>query len=130
MRDTKRNLNKVITSANNKFFRNKLERSKYNAKFTYKIVNQLLNRSPKVIFPEHRNEKELSEKFSAFFKEKIQTIRNNFNNSTNTSLKISNQFSGNVLSCFEPVSEDEISEIVRSLVNKQSFLDATPCSFF
>ena len=129
LRNAKKDLNRIITQHRDQYFQEKFQISKGNLRHTYKLVNQLLDKSNKSIFPNHSEEKDLADKFADFYLNKIECIRNNFKNLNTDCLKLPVSVVNN-LEKFEIVSAKEISDIIKSLVNKQCVLDVMPCSFF
>ena len=130
-RDARNKLNKVVTKSRNKFFQDKLATHKNDIRSTYKVVNQLLNKTKKPTFPDHTSELRLANKFAKFYKEKIQNIRKTFQSNFNTvnsppsTRKVDNPF------CFfEPITCEELLKVINELANKQSVSDVLPCHLF
>ena len=129
-KEAKKKLNSIITQSRNKFFNDKFGLHKNDIRSTYKIINQLLNKTNKTIFPDHNDESLLANKFAFFYREKIEKIRNNFmGNSNCSSSPFQTQYKRvyNPLAVLQPVTSDEVLSIINGLVNKQSILDIIPC---
>ena len=67
LRAAKKSLNKSISYARNKFFKDKFDKCKGNVKETYKIFNKLMNRVQQTTFPTHNSELILANKFGKFY---------------------------------------------------------------
>ena len=112
-------------------FKSKFDSCKGDLKATFKIVNQLLNKANCSKFPSHTNEKTLANSFKKCYTNKVTNIRDNFKKSSKTTdFKIRKQLIKYPLEHFTEVTNDDIIKIVMDLANKQSVLDAIPCSLF
>ena len=125
----RKKLVKIVQNSRNKFFQDKFSKHKNNIKQTYKIINQLLDKNNDKIFPAHTDEKNLAERFAHFYSEKVELIRNSLSNNTSTIFKDNINIKTR-MNKFNPVSEDEILNIITKLADKQSVLDPLPCSLF
>ena len=133
LRTARKELNKIVSSSRNKYFKNKFDSCKGDVKLTYKIFNELINKGKKSTLPNHSNEKTLANEFANFYKEKIADIRlgllkDNLNNiSTGSSVNTSSSPSFiTPFDNFRNVEDEEIKSIIKSLPNKQSPLDPIP----
>ncbi len=77
--------------------------------------------------PEHSSAKELADQFCAFFKNKVDKIRDNFDDDITSAV----EYDGNAtitspLSKFELVSDTEIQQILEKSANKSCNLDPVP----
>ena len=124
----RKNLAKIVEKSRTQLFIDKFEKHRNDAKQTYKIINQLLNKNNEKIFPSHSSEKELADSFTNFYKQKILKIRNNFN------VADDNTFINNIniipFEKFDTVNRQDIIDIINKLENKQSPLDPLPCWLF
>ena len=132
LRAAKKSLNRFISSARNKFFKEKFDKCKGNVKETYKIFNKLMNRAQQTIFPTHSSELILANKFSKFYYDKIRRIRGEFLlDGDESDIKVMEAVKVDFpLENFEQITYEEIFTITKSLLNKQSMLDVVPCKLF
>ena len=128
LKNTRKNLVKIVERSRNKFFQDKFLKYKNNIKETYRIINQLLDKNNEKIFPSHNNEKDLAGRFAHFYKEKVEKIRTSLSSPKNNMFKDNSHITH--LTKFKPVTEEDILTIITNLENKQSVLDPIPCSLF
>ena len=111
------------------FYRAKFDKG--NAKQMYSSLRQLLDHNKEVVLPTRKSDVDLANLFSELFSDKIEKIRSSFANvqsdspSTNSSDPC---VSPNKLSSFDPVTEDDLREIVVSFGIKCSPEDPFPNS--
>ncbi len=85
-----------------------------------------MDKNKEKIFPEHTDKKMLANKFSAFYKDKIEKIRSSLGHAVN--IDPHNKLPvGSELTSFEALSGEKVLGVIRSLENKQSMLDPMPC---
>ena len=98
-----------------------------NQKVLFKTVNILLNNKKVASFPNDKSDKNTSDRFSNFFVEKIQKIRNDLESIERPDIK---EVPHRNLTCslhsFQLVSEEEIRKIVMSSPSKSCILDPIP----
>ena len=124
----RKNLARIVREARAQFFKDKFREVKHDAKKTFKIVNQLLNKNQDKILPSYTNEKSLADKFAVFYRSKIEDIRASLN-STIIEKPTSNIDIALQLNEFTEVTTEDIIEIITHLANKQSITDPIPCKF-
>ena len=78
MKEAKKRMNNVVTIERNKLFDSKFDECRENLKTTFKIVNQLLNKSHYSKLPSHTNRKTLANYFKFSYTNKVKNIRDNF----------------------------------------------------
>ncbi|XP_072037282.1 uncharacterized protein [Amphiura filiformis] len=118
-------VNDMIIRAKTDFFRAKI--SEANSKDLFSTVNNLLNRSVKSL-PMHDSASELSNKFSSFFKTKIDKIMVELNeNVCNDEAIFSEDLeTTHVLNCFSLATVEEVEQVMRKLSNKTCLLATLP----
>ena len=96
----------------------------------HSIANKLLGNSIKPKYPDSTSNKELADSFMKFFIEKVKLIREdlpvNSNHNHTPTLYSSGTNSPPILSSFEPATETEITELIKSMPSKQCKLDPVP----
>ena len=75
--------------------------------------------------PEHSSSKALADEFGQYFMKKINTIRDNFDDSDNA-FEYDNAFTGTPLTSFKSLSENELNTIVAKAASKSCELDPIP----
>ena len=127
-----RNVSKVVKIEQNKFFSEKLAKSKGKAKETYNIINYLLNKTTQKIIPDG-DIKTIANNFAVFFFDKVNDIRNNINKQVHTTISnnsfqciLKHQHVDQRLTNFKEMSADEFSIILSSVNKKYSSLDDIP----
>ena len=98
------------------------------SKELYNCVNELLDRKKESVLPSHDSPIELAERFSKYFKEKIQDIRKAFPQIDIAEGSQGGSFIGTPLTVFDPTTDDEIREIVEKHRIKCSPEDPIPAS--
>ena len=97
------------------------------AKTLYSVVNQLIdNNKRESVLPKSSSEKELADKFSVYFKEKVEKIRAAFKESSSHS--DTKPYDGSLLSSFEPTTAEEVKEIISTHGIKCSPEDPVPAN--
>ena len=105
------------------FVTRKLEEG--SCKTLYSVVNELIDNKEEAVLPKSESDKDLANQFQAFFKEKIEKIRDSFIPSNTVEVE---EVASNLqkLSMFEPTTVEEVSEIVKSFGIKCSPEDPVP----
>ena len=115
-------------SAKRAFFCGRLEDFK-DSKTLFRVADELFGKKGESkVLPLTIPRDKLPERFSNFFSEKISTIRDKLDAHAQTSLP-DTPFAGDTLSNFEPVSEQEIKDILKVFPPKSCPLDPLPSSF-
>ena len=129
----KHDVEKLVKSTRNKYYKGKLSDFKGNKKETFKVFNELLGNDTKSPLPCHENESQLCNDFEKFFSDKICNIRNNVQYEANNiqSAEMTNSVqSDSVFSEFSPMTDDQINKIVHDLSNKYCNLDPLSTDLF
>ena len=96
-----------------------------NPKNLWKSLNKILHRCPASHLPENSSLKDLCNKFSKFFVQKIEKIRSGFTE-TNIHLFYTSSTSTKKLLNFKPVSMQQVQKIIMKSSNATSELDPIP----
>ena len=127
VQDMYRMRNEQLVEAKTSYFTKKVEESKDNPKALFRLTRNMMNNSGKTVLPLHTCKRNLTNDFSAFFYNKILTIRNELGlpglyecGSMTTS------FSGTPLSTFMDATEIEIRNIIKLSPAKSCELDPLP----
>ena len=93
----------------------------------YNVFNQLVDNGTEAVLPQHDSDEELANRFSQYFLQKVNTIRESFNSSNVIQATVEpEQFLGTVLSQFERTSVSELAAIIQEHGIKCSIADNFP----
>ena len=95
-------------------------------KTLFKVANELLDKKGERVFPVHTDSKKLANEFNQFFINKVQKIRDSIPDVTENSIHYSRPFQGQMLSEFEPTTEEELTDIINDFGIKTSVEDPIP----
>ena len=127
---SKRNaVNRLCNNAKKDFYGRKISECQNDQKQIFKIANSLLHKSNETPLPEHESSQELANRFADFFTEKINKIRQQLESAQSRSKSSSDKNSqkcSEILSSFEPASEEEIRKLVMQAATKSCNLDPFP----
>ena len=127
-----RDLAKVVKEEQNKFYHKKFYMAQGDAKATYSIVNQLLNKTRTKALPEYTDELQLAHKFETYFSEKLRKLYIELDQGSNKSRnpKYSSiaykQINHLNFSSFRTISLDELQAIIKTVKTKYSSVDGIP----
>ena len=129
--ELKNKVNNMIADSKVDYLKEKLGRASASHSTLFQYINSLLNRSQSSSLPDHDSAEELANRFSNFFKEKIDKIRSNleiFQQSHNIRRlpEVPLVSESQLLSKFKQASEEEIMKIIRSSATKSCSLDPIP----
>ena len=127
VQDMYRRRNEQLVEAKTSYFTKKVEESKDNPKALFRLTRNMMGNSGETVLPLHTCKRNLANDFSAFFYNKILTIRSELGlpglykcGSMTTS------FSGTPLSTFMDATEIEIRNIIKLSPAKSCELDPLP----
>ena len=127
VQDMYRRRNEQLVEAKTSYFTKKVEESKDNPKTLFRLTRNMMGNSGETVLPLHTCKRNLANDFSAFFYNKILTIRSELGlpglykcGSMTTS------FSGTPLSTSMDVTEIEIHNIIKLSPAKSCELDPLP----
>ena len=86
---------------------------KNKTKQLFSIVNSITNNKPPNPLPENKSAEEIADDFAEFFIEKIQKIRDQFNNVHELKPQIN---AIPPLKCFSPLTAEEVQKEIRSIL--------------
>ena len=98
-----------------------------NPKALWNCFKKILHRSSVAVLPDNTNKTDLANTFCKFFYDKILKIRSILQSSIPSSVTRPNP-TKNTLSCFTPVSEEELLKILKFSPSKSCHLDQIPTS--
>ena len=122
--------NNLLNTTKQDYFKNKVE-SATSTKELFKVCNNLLNRTNENVLPSHNCGTELANRFVNYFGDKIKSIRQDLENSSNTpdyTTNVASDFDGVPLEKFRIVHQDEVRKIITSSPSKSCALDPIPTS--
>ena len=105
---------------------NSLLLAKGDQKKLFSVFNNLVDGNHDAQLPDHQSEKELANRFSNFFIEKVKRIRDSFGSQESTSQLVPVSFSGKVLSDFELVTVNDMKCLIMEHGVKCSIADVLP----
>ena len=117
---------RLITNAKIDYFTDKCNSS--TPKTMYNTINVLLNKNSSTL-PDSVSYKDLADQFLSFFIEKVEKIRDNVSSvhAHGTIDKPSSAINENVcMSCFKPLSTDDVQKIIMQMPSKSCSLDSLP----
>ena len=118
-----RNLSKVVKLKSNEFYCGKLQAVQGDAKGTYNIINRLLNKSKKSIYPDNIDPEKLAQEFETFFCDRIENMCQKMN--CTPCLSQTNN-STSVMEKFDIVTDADLHEILKTVKTKFSTVDDIP----
>ncbi|XP_072028205.1 uncharacterized protein [Amphiura filiformis] len=122
---SRNNANNCVTNAERQYFADKIDSAASSTKQLFTIANDLLRKSQTSVLPTNVAPCDLPQVFCKFFADKIQHLRDKLD-SCQCSPSSFTAFEGPVYDHFDPVTEDEISELVHSMPTKGCLLDPLP----
>jgi exonuclease III len=121
--------NDLCKKAKADYYQSKISENCTDQKALFKITNQLLHKTKDVTLPTHDSEKELADKFSTFFENKIRVISQSFEIG-NPPLDSNeyNSLGARPLTSYQSVSKEDVRKLVMSGNSKSCHLDPIPTS--
>ena len=118
--------NKLIVSTKTKYLSEMISEKETDQKELFKSVKSLLHAEKEVTYPEHHSKQELAEKFSDYFINKIQKIRDNFPSSGDHTTYESCDKPIPTFRTFALLSQEEVYKFIMKSPTKSSNLDPIP----
>lgn len=103
-----------------------VEKAGNDQKTLFNVANTLLDRREARTLPEHTDALELANEFNEYYIDKINKLRNTIPETEKPATVVDEIFCGQELSVFEPATEEEIVEIVKTFGVKTSPEDPIP----
>ena len=127
-KQARNNVTKLIKQAKASHFHAKLEDAETDSKKMFSLLSTLLNRENRSDSLPDMIPQEAAKSFSRFFQEKIETIRQEFNNDPlgTTENFASSVHSSDLLSSFYALSEDQILKLIRESKSTTATVDPAP----
>ena len=128
LKDQRRKVVRMVDSAKKEYYQRKLDNASCND--TFKVIDSLLDNERTHPLPSARSDAELSEKFSHYFREKIEKICTKLNE-TDAGVDVDDEIPNRhvpLLEEFQPVTCEDIKMIINSSPCKTCDLDPTPTS--
>ncbi len=129
-RDFRNKYNEKLNAFRYKQYSDIIAENKNDPATLFRVINRSLHRKQASPMPEGLSNKDLADKFSNFFEEKIDQIRTGID-STSASLnnpesRLANSSILHILDEFTPLTEKEVEKMVLDFPNKQCELDPLP----
>ena len=129
LKEKRNKYNNLLNSTKKDYIKNKTENAQF-SKDLYKICDKLLNREQRSVLPSHDCATSLANTSADYFKDKIELIRSNLEESLNTSTDqlppTAPIFHGLSLEQFRVVSESDVRKVITSSPTKYCALDPIP----
>ncbi len=111
----------------NEYYTNLIQNNSADPKNLFKVINKALHKKEDTPFPPGMSDEELANDFNKFFDGKIQTIRDNLDNTQNdvTPIPESPKYTQQ-LSEFRILSTDEVKKLITTSASKHCDLDPIP----
>ena len=129
LKEQRNKYNNLLNSTKKNYIKNKIENAQ-SSKDLYKICDKLFNREQRSVLPSHDCATSLANTFVDYFKNKIELIHSNLEESLNT---LTDQlpstapiFHGLSLEQFRVVSESDVRKVITSSPTKSCALDPIP----
>ncbi|XP_072037652.1 uncharacterized protein [Amphiura filiformis] len=114
-----------VIAAKRQFYTAKIDSDTFSTKQLFSVSNQLLGKSRTSALPTNIPPNELQERFCQFFSNKIINLREELDSRHSLPPSFS-VYEGPVFDQFTLVSEDEISDLIKSMPTKGCILDPLP----
>ena len=124
-------LRKMCTSAKQAYFQQKIIDCSGNQKSLYSMANRLMFKKRSSALPSHTNSENLAQTFSRYFDEKIVKIRSDIRTSQSLDTSDNNPsvaLQPPIIDSFDPITEDEMKELISGSNSKHCTLDPIPTS--
>ena len=118
----------IVAGAKSAFYNVKIAACN-TSKELYAVTNDLLAKAKSTPLPSFCPVSELPSRFSAYFNDKIETIRADLDSQNANTLSVwpcDSCFHGDTLSVFRPVSDDDVRRLLRNTSPKSCELDPLP----
>ena len=129
LKEQRNKYNNLLNSTKKDYIKNKIENAQ-SSKDLYQICDKLLNREQRSVLPSHDCATSLANTFVDYFKNKIELIRSNLEESLNTSTDqlppTAPIFHGLSLEQFRVVSESDVRKVITLSRTKSCALDPIP----
>ena len=123
----KNHLNRMIDNKKITYCNDSFNDKSGDPKALYTLVRKLTNKPTAVTYPETQSNVELSETFSAFFKDKIKKINDSLESNPNIALpSIEPRLKHSVYSEFPTISIEEVKKYIEKSPSKACALDPVP----
>ena len=119
-------VNKNLETARIKHYNNEICQQQGNSKVIFSVAKKVIGDNSDPILPQHTDSADLANRFSAFFHDKIQTIKANITIDTSIPLPTELRYTGPRLVVFQPVTTIEVHKLILSTPNKLCDLDPIP----
>ncbi len=131
-RDFRNKFNNKLNNFRNKQYSDMIDENRDDPTTLFRVINKSLHRNQSSPLPPGLTNAQLAEKFSDFFAEKIDKIRENIDaqqtSPANDNVIDPDRVFDAVFDEFKPLSEREVEKLVKEFPNKQCELDPLPMS--
>ena len=119
-------VNKGLEVARINYYNNKVAEHQGNTKGIFSVARKLMGDSDDPVLPSHTDLATLANRFSAFFRDKIQLIKANIVVDSSIPPPTEHKHHGLKLAAFQPITTSEVMKLIRSTPNKSCDLDPIP----
>jgi hypothetical protein len=126
--DQCRNVDSMCEEAQKKYYQNLILENSGDTKKLYQIANKLLQNLSEYKLPSHSSLEDITERFACYFSHKIHVIRSELETIQNSRSDLTNgeKSCDPFLTYFEPITENEMENIIRKAASKSCQLDPVP----
>lgn len=117
--------NRLINKAKSDFYSDLISSNSDDSRNLWNSLNKILHRSPPPALPQCDNNRELANKFSDFFLQKIETVRSTLP-SSDSEFKDLTRSPNCTISKFSTVTQDDVLKIIKKSPIKSCMLDPWP----
>ncbi len=116
---------KMITTQKSSYYKGRFQGA--TPKVMYSLVQGLLSTNQKCALPSGHTDKELADEFALFFHEKVQNVRRGLEQALPGQAPVHQEpETSSALTCFTPVTEQDIHKLIKSCPSKSCSLDPVP----
>ena len=105
-----------------------IEENSRDSKSLFAKMNKVMHNVRHNPLPDHTCAKTLADEFNEFFKQKVDKIRDDFEDGTDDTFKNDIKFTGRCLNRFQELSEEEVLRIIKASKAKSCELDPLPAT--
>lgn len=118
--------NKLLRQARQDYYTGKIMECGHDQKSLMNVAKQLMGMKDPPALPKAVSNKALADRFSTYFSQKIQTLRDDLEKDGGVTLLPTDPFTGVTMEVFRPATEEEVRKVITSSPSKSCGLDPIP----
>ena len=128
LREKRNSVNRLVAASKKAYYQSEIENNKKDQKALFNITGQLLHKKKDCVLPSHTDPKQMANSFATFFTDKIETIRQGFDITSDVPSHPDALSIVPTLSSFLPISSKDLKKLISGGNSKSSILDPFPTS--